>query len=74
MKQLKSKTWWNAALTRAVKTAAQSMVASIGTTALLEGVDWRVVFSTAALAAAMSLVTSLGGLPEVKMEEGSTEE
>lgn len=73
MKQLKSKAWWSAALIRALKTAAQSAVASIGTTALLEGVDWRVVFSTASLAALLSLLTSLGGLPEVKMEEGSNE-
>jgi hypothetical protein len=50
---------------RAVKTAAQVAVAAIGTTALLTGVNWAVVGSTAALAAVLSLLTSVAGLPEV---------
>lgn len=58
--------WIKAALVRAVKTAAQSAVAAIGTTALLTGVDWPVVASTAALAAVLSLLTSVAGIPEVQ--------
>ena len=44
---------------------AQSAVAAIGTTATLGGVDWKLVASTAALAAVLSLLTSVAGLPEV---------
>ena len=58
--------WLRAALVRAIKTAAQSAVAAIGTTALLTGVDWPVVASTAALAAVLSLLTSVAGIPEVQ--------
>ena len=69
MEQLKSKLWWNAAGTRAIKTVAQTAVAAIGTAALMSGVDWRVVISTSVLAGILSLLTSLAGLPEVKEEE-----
>ena len=58
--------WWRAAGIRALKTAAQSAIAAIGTTALIEGVNWAVVASTAGLAAILSLLTSLAGLPEVE--------
>ena len=57
--------WLRAALVRAIKTAAQSAVAAIGTTALLTGVDWPVVASTAALAFVLSILTSIAGIPEV---------
>lgn len=57
--------WAKAAGIRALKTAAQTAVASIGTTATMGGVDWAIVASTAALAAVVSLLTSLAGLPEV---------
>ena len=56
--------WLVAALTRALRTLAQTAVALIGTTAVIEGVDWLVVASGAALAAVLSLLTSLAGLPE----------
>lgn len=59
------KAWMKAASVRAVKTLAQSAVAAIGTTATLGGVDWKLVASTAALAAVLSLLTSVAGLPEV---------
>lgn len=65
MSKLTNVEWWRAAGVRAVKTAAQSAVAAIGTTATLGGVDWPVVASTAAMAAVLSLLTSLAGLPEL---------
>lgn len=60
-----TKTWWKAAGIRALKTLAQTAVATIGTTALLSEVDWLAVASASALAAILSLLTSLAGLPEV---------
>ena len=61
-----SKKWWKAAGIRAVKTFFQAFVATIGTSAVLSEVDWKMVASTATLAAIISLATSLGGLPEVE--------
>ena len=51
---------------RAVKTVAQTAVATIGTAAVLGAVDWRMVVSASVLAGALSLLTSVAGLPEVK--------
>lgn len=59
--------WWKAAGIRAIKTMAQTAAAAIGTTALIEQVDWRMVCSTAILAGVLSILTSVAGLPEVKM-------
>lgn len=56
-----------AALIRAVRTLAQTAIATIGTTALITEVDWRVVASAAAMAAVLSILTSIAtGLPEVE--------
>lgn len=66
MKQLGNKNWWNAAGTRAIKTIAQTAVATIGTAAIMSQVDWKVAVSASLLAGLLSLLTSLAGLPEVK--------
>ena len=62
----KTKNWIKAATVRAVKTVAQTAVATIGTAAALGSVDWVLVGSSAALAGLLSLLTSVAGLPEVK--------
>ena len=61
-----TRVWLAAAMVRALRTLAQTAVALIGTTAVIEGVDWRLVASGSVLAAVLSLLTSLGGLPEVE--------
>lgn len=66
MKNGKTVKWIKAAGVRAIKTVAQSAIAAIGTAAMLGGVDWKTVASTAALAGLLSLLTSVAGLPEIK--------
>jgi hypothetical protein len=63
------KKWLKAATVRAIKTAAQTAVATIGTTAVIYEVDWRLVGGTVLLATIMSYLTSLAGLPEVDADE-----
>ena len=60
------KTWLKAAGIRAIKTVAQTAVATIGTSAVLGDVNWVMVGSAAVLAGVLSLLTSVAGLPEVK--------
>lgn len=60
------KSWIKAAGIRAVKTVAQTAVATIGTTAVFSAVDWKIVASTALLAGVLSVLTSIAGLPEVE--------
>ena len=60
------KKWIKAAGIRALKTVAQTAVATIGTSAVLAQVDWVMVGSASLLAGILSLLTSLAGLPEVK--------
>ena len=62
---LVSKKWWRCAGIRALKTVAQTAIATIGTTALLTEVSWLVVLSASALAGILSFLTSIAGLPEV---------
>ena len=66
-----SKEWWKAAGIRALKTWAQTAAATIGTTAgTLGAVNWPIVFSSATLAAIVSLLMNIGGLPEVDLDDG----
>ena len=60
-----TKKWMKCASVRAVKTLAQTAVATIGTSAAMGAVDWRMVASASALAGVVSLLTSVAGLPEV---------
>ena len=59
------RTWIKAAAVRAIKTVAQTAVATIGTAAVLGNVDWLMVASASVLAGLLSLLTSVAGLPEV---------
>ena len=60
-----NKAWWKAALVRAIKTIAQTAVATIGTTAVMSEVNWLMVASASALSGILSLLTSIAGLPEL---------
>lgn len=62
----KFKKWLKAASVRAVKTMAQTAVATIGSAAVISAVDWKVTVSATVLAGVLSLLTSVAGLPEVK--------
>ena len=62
------KKWIKAAGVRALKTVAQTAVATIGTAAVMGAVDWQAVVSASLLAGILSLLTSVAGLPEVKKE------
>lgn len=59
------KTWAKAAGIRAIKTVAQTAIATIGTSAVLSGVNWVAVASASVLAGVLSVLTSVAGLPEV---------
>lgn len=63
------KNWIKAAGIRAIKTVAQTAVATIGTCAVLSEVNWITVASASVLAGILSLLTSLAGLPELETQE-----
>lgn len=60
-----NKTWLKCALIRAIKTVCQTAVALIGTTVVMSEVDWTMIASASVLAGIVSMLTSIGGLPEV---------
>ena len=74
MKQIFTKQWWAAAGVRALKTVAQTAIATIGTTAIISEVNWLQVGSAALLAGVLSLLTSIAGLPEVPQENSESKE
>lgn len=62
----KTKKWIKAAGIRAVKTVAQTFVATIGSAVVISAVDWKMVVSASLLAGILSVATSVAGLPEVE--------
>lgn len=68
MSNLTNPKWWAAAGVRALKTVCQTAIATIGSSAVLSAVDWKMVASASVLAGILSLLTSLAGLPEVPDE------
>lgn len=65
MKRIFTKQWLKAAAIRAIKTCAQTAIATIGTATVVGEVNWPMVFSASCVAAVLSILTSLAGLPEV---------
>lgn len=63
------KKWIKAAGIRAIKTMAQSAVAVMSTSAVISEVNWKMVISASLLAAVLSILTSVAGLPEVEKED-----
>ena len=61
-----SKQWWKAAGIRALRTFCQTAIAMSGTCMLISQVDWKATLSASLLAAILSMLTSLAGLPEVE--------
>lgn len=59
------KKWVKASLVRAIKTVSQTAIATIGTSAVLSDVNWKIVISASILSGILSVLTSLAGLPEV---------
>lgn len=65
-----NKAWLKAAGIRAIKTVAQTAVATIGTAAVINQVNWLMVVSASALSGVLSILTSVAGIPEVETKEG----
>lgn len=66
-----NKKWWKCAGIRAIKTICQTAVATIGTATVMEDVNWIMILSASLLAGILSLLTSIAGLPEVKVGENN---
>ena len=63
--------WLKAACVRAVKTMAQTALGTIGASAVISAVDWRVVLSASVLSGVVSILTSITGIPEVSAGENN---
>lgn len=74
MNKENAKKWIKAAGVRAIRTVAQTALATIGSASLLGGVNWAMVASAAGMAGILSLLTSVAGLPELKAEATETPE
>ena len=68
-----TKEWLVAAGIRALKTVAQAALAAMGTSYVLEEVDWKLVISIACMAGILSLLTSIAGLPELELKDSMPE-
>jgi predicted phage tail protein len=68
MRKIFTKKWLKAAVVRAIKTMAQTAIATIGSTALITEINWILVGSSVALAGVASMLTSVAGLPEITEE------
>jgi len=66
---ISSKNWWKAAGIRAIKTIAQTAIATIGTSAVMSEVNWLMVLSASVLSGILSILTSIAGLPEVEEQQ-----
>ena len=66
MKKIFTKQWFKAAGIRSLKTICQTAVATIGTSAIISAVDWKIVMSASLLAGLLSILNSFAGLPELK--------
>ena len=64
-----TKKWWKAALVRALRTVAQAAAAMLPAAVTIQQVDWLTVLGTSLLAGVVSILTSLGGLPEVNEDD-----
>ena len=64
-----TKKWFKSASIRAIKTIAQTAVATIGVSTAMGTVDWKMVLSASALSGVISILTSISGLPEVESKE-----
>ena len=71
MTKVFTKEWLKAAAIRAIKTVAQTAVATIGTAVVIGEVDWLMVGSAALLSGVLSLLTSIAGLPEVNVDKST---
>ncbi len=69
LNKIVTKEWIEAAGIRAIKTVAQTAIATIGTTVVMNDVNWVMVASASGLAGILSLLTSVAGLPELKEKE-----
>lgn len=74
MRNVFTKNWLKASAVRAIKTVSQTAIATIGTAAVLDEVDWIAVASASVLAGVLSMLTSVAGLPEVTEAGGERAE